>query len=153
MLKAIEKMHARSKMVQLGMSCMGQQLVGAYRLIQDEETNKTFCMMMYWNGRNDHISYSVHESDEYMHLFFEDVPNNWERERQLRDHGNIELPSDITESKAYQKVYAQLFRAIRKKMSDLGCIVDDDMTVRWEESTENEELIKEIKAELGIEEE
>ena len=129
MIKAVDSMHLRGKLVRVGMSCMGQQLAGAYRTLKDEETGTQFCMMMYWASPGKSISYSVQATDELMHLFFEDVPNDWEREKELQENGGLELPEAVTESKAYQRVEDQLFRAVCKKMDSLGYAVDEEMNV------------------------
>ena len=133
MIKPVDKMNARSKMVRIGMTCMGQRLVGAYRSMLDEETGKTFCMLMTWNGHNDKVYFAVHETDEYLHLFFEDVPRDFDREHALRDQGSIALPENVTGSREYQKVYDQLFRAMTKKLEDLGYCLDKDLNVTEEE--------------------
>ncbi len=127
MYKPTEKAHIRSKMVQIS-GCMGQRLAGAYRTLQDEETGKTICLMFAWNGR-DQLTFAVHETDEYMHLFFEDNGRDMKREHYLWEHGHVELPEDVIQSKSYQRVYQQLLRGITKKIEKAGYKVQEDLTV------------------------
>lgn len=128
MIKTVDKVHCRSKVVRIG-PCYAQGLYGAYRTLVDEETGMTFCMMMkFTSSSEDKVDFYIHKDDEYMKLFFEDVERDFDREYFLRDHGSIELPEAIKESKEYKRVYDQLFRNMSKLLANMGCKLNEDLT-------------------------
>ena len=129
-VKAVERIHVRVDFVQIGCSCMGQHLVAAYRTLKNEADGSTFCMMIRWNGHEDRPAcFSVQKSDELMHLFFEDGVYDWERECELNEHGDIELPPEVIASPTYQRVYNQLISSMDKKLQSLGYKLEDDFSV------------------------
>ena len=129
-VKSMERIHVRANFVQIGCSCMGQQLVAAYRTLKNEADGSTFCMMIRWNGHEDRPAcFSVQKSDELMHLFFEDGVYDWERECELNEHGDIELPPEVIASPTYQRVYKQLISSMDKKLQSLGYKLEDDFSV------------------------
>ena len=88
----------------------------------------SFCMIMRWNGFGD-VEFKVQETDEQMHLWFEDNGCDRERERKLEQYGDIQLDQTVVESSVYQKVYQQLRNAITKKIAEKGYTVNDDFSV------------------------
>ena len=130
MLKAIERMHVRSKIVQIGATCMGQLLTACYRTLKNEETGLSFCMMMRWSGHDTgKVNFNVQETDELMHLWFEDHGCDWERENYLKAHGDIQLAQEVLDSAVYQRVYQQLLRAMKKKLAEEDLTVDDALNI------------------------
>ena len=127
MLKPIERVHIRRCIVQPGATCFMQLLTAAYRTLEDKETGLKFCMMMYWSPSGyESVKFEIHKTDQSMHDWFEDPePDDAES---VEDDEEIELGKDVLESPVYKRVYAQLFKAMKKLTDNEGFILNEDLT-------------------------